>query len=144
MGGGICLVLICYAIYFKFPLLAVDWPLRQFENIFVSLIYTIIFFSAIYILSRQITTLGKGEFFESLGKLAMPVMLLQFLVFTLISILEVVTKIKDPNVLPSLSIATYSKWDWFFYTYVSCLIIIKIDIFCRKSRLYRICICGRR
>lgn len=143
-GGVFILLIMCYAVYCVYPVLAVDWPLRQFRNIFISLTYTAVMFGIIYFISRILCEGHRGEFFVKLGRIAMPVMLLQFLVFSMISLFEVVVRIKDISALPSLSVATYSRWDWLVYTYAACLIIMGIDKMCGKYKLYRICICGRK
>lgn len=140
LGGMI--LLICYVIYLKNPCLAVDWPRRQFENIFLSLFYTLILFGIVFIIARGISERNKGSVLEHLGRIAMPVMLLQFLVFQIFQVFEIAIGVKDKSLLPAFSIATFSRWDWIFYTCITCWIIIKIDNVCRKSKLYRTCICG--
>lgn len=142
-GVGVT-ILVGYIIYLKNPSLAVDWPRRQFENIFVNLLYTLVWFGIVLTIARMISERNKGNVLEHLGRVAMPVMLLQFSVFQIFQIFEIAVGIKDKSILPAFSIATYSKWDWAFYTFITCWIIIKIDNICRKSKLYRVCICGEK
>lgn len=57
------LLIMCYAVYCVYPALAVDWPLRQFRNIFISLTYTAVMFGIIYFISRILCEGHRGKFY---------------------------------------------------------------------------------